>query len=55
MKREKRGGLSQPTNQKQLVSPEDCWQGPAMPTIAFLQVHLVEGRKEVPCGRQGGR
>lgn len=53
MKREKRGGLAQHTNQKQLVSPEDCLQGPAMPAIAFLQVHLVAGRKEAPCSPPG--
>lgn len=55
MEREKRGGLAEDTNQKQLISPRDCLQGPALPTIAFLQVHLVAGRKEAPCSPWGGR
>lgn len=54
MKCGNRGALAQHTIQKQLVSPKDCLQGPAMLTIAFLQVHLLVGRKGAACCPRGG-
>lgn len=48
------GALAQHTIQKQLVSPKDCFQGPAMLTIAFLQSLSFSGEKRgnlLPSGR----
>lgn len=55
MRRKKPGGLAQHTNEKQLVSPKGCLQGPAIPTKAFLQADLVAWRNEARCGPRGGR
>lgn len=49
---ERRAGTAQKS--KQLVSPKDCLQGSAMPTITFLQVHLAPRRKEAPHGPRRG-
>lgn len=52
MKSKKRGRLAQHTNQKHLVSPKDCYQGPATPTIAFLQVYQEKRGPAAPWGEQ---
>lgn len=49
---ERRAGTAHKS--KQFVSPKDCLQGPAMPTITFLQVHFAPRRKEAPHGPREG-